>query len=105
MKCHVFRWDVSCGSCTPDNFYEFDDAFHEAVCPLLIKYVGVDVMNDLHLIEADPFDADQKTEFVAYVPVEHYNDKEFDAVMEVVDRAADHYLGGWGFEQSEDEDM
>ena len=106
MKCHVFTWTVNCGSCTPDNFYEFDSAWRDALCPVLIKYVGVDKMNDLHLVpRMVPFNPDGQVEFSVLIPAEHYNDADFDEIERKVELAADDYLGGWSFEQSEDEDI
>ena len=105
MKCHVFKWDVHCGSCTPDDFDEFDSEWRGAICPFLIKYVGADAMNDLRLVpRVVAFDPDGSAEFILKIPVEHYNDEDFDKIEEAVnDAAAD--LSGWSFEQLEDEEI
>ncbi len=105
MKCRVFKWTIHCGSCTPDNFYQFDEDFRDAVCPKLIKYVGVDVMNDSKLVDSDEFDPLGRAEFWAIIPVEHYNDADFDEIEQAVESAADDLLGGWDFEELKQEDI
>ena len=105
MKCHVFVWDFHCASVSYNNFYQFDEDFREAVCPKLIKYVGIDAMNDLQLVSTDEFDPQSKAEFMVAIPVEHYNDSDFDEIEEAVGRAADEYLGGWSFGQDKDQEF
>ena len=106
MLCNVFKWGVNCGSCTPDNFDQFDSEWRSIVCPILIKYVGADAMNDMRLVPRQvAFDPYGTAEFILCIPAEHYNDTDLDDIEEAVDGIANEYLGSWNFEQLEDEDI
>ncbi len=103
VKCHQFVWSIHCSGVSPDNFWEFDDEFREAICPLLIKCVGVEDMNDYPFFDAESYNMDGNCDYTINIPIDVYDDAEFDEAMNTIDDSAAEYLGGWSFEQKEDQ--
>ena len=101
LKCHAFVWSTNCYHCSPSHYYDFEADFREIVCPYLTKYVTVDVMAEL--VQTENYDENRKADFWLFVPIEHYNETEFNAMQEDVDNLADEHLGSWSFEQEDDD--
>ena len=105
MKCKVFQWSFSCNSVSPDDFYEFEDIFRQTFTSKLTEYVGDKTVIDLNLIDTCNFEEGHEANFTVEIPIEHYNDADFDIMEEKIEDAADEYLGGWSSEQLDDEDV
>ena len=108
VKCHVFVWSTNCYHCSPHDYYEFESGFRKIVCPLLIKYIGVEAMdreNRDDFVETANYGEDTKADFLVRIPVQHYDKAEFDAISDEIDYLADKHFGGWESEQSDDDSL
>ena len=103
IKCHIFKWTTTCYHCSPYHYYEFEAGFREIVCPYLIKYIGVEAMNDGPFVETDNYDEGRIADFWLMIPIEHYNEEDFNAIDAEVEALADEHFGGWEFGQEDDD--
>lgn len=103
VKCHVFRWSTNCYDCSPHHYYDFEADFREIVCPYLSKYLTTDDMAEC--VDTTNYDENGKADFWLLVPIEHYDDKEFEKISDKVDSLADEHFGGWEFTQEDDDEI
>ncbi|KKK79372.1 hypothetical protein LCGC14_2834160 [marine sediment metagenome] len=106
MKARVFQWDTSCSSCSPDNFYEFEDHFQDAAKEFLKNLsISDEEITKMCLIQSSRYEEGRKAEFCILIPLDKYDDKKFDEFDDDIGGAADEYFGGWGFEELENEEI
>ena len=104
MLCRVFKWTINCEVTTPQQFYEFDEEFRDIVCPYLIKYVGVDDMNDYDLIATVvEFNPDGNAYFKLAIPKDKYDQSDFDDIEDRIENALSDFAA-WEFGEEEEEE-
>ncbi len=106
MKARVFQWDTNCNSCSPDNFYEFEDHFQDAARKFLKSLsVSDEDITKMSLIQTDSFTEGRKAEFIIAVPIDKYDDGKFDEFDQDIEGAADDYFSGWSSEELDNEEI
>ncbi len=102
VECKVFIWSTDFHRCSPYHYGEFEADFRCIVCDYLIKYIGVECMNDDVFVETDDYEENRHGSFTLRFPVEHYDEREFEKIDQKVSALADEHFEGWDFDQDDD---
>jgi hypothetical protein len=105
VKCHVFIWSTDCHCCSPYHYYEFEADFRCIVCDYIIKYIGVEALNDDLFVETDDYNENGQASFWLRFPIEYYDEQEFNKIDQEVSALADEHFEGWDFDPDDDDTL